>query len=194
MKNLKLKKSAIQILLLSSAAICFNIQAEENTRAKEVKYIQYCQTKNGEVQNLQAQFLGSPSGLSKKYCKFTSDSGRAMIIGLETFSSEKSNIAASFVGILARSVDFTSPLLDGFSWNPASNFCRNLGGSGIGTYSPGGFTDEFGGQMDVCTFADGSSIGKYALLYTSLTDAGDLEDKIIENVNSTPLNISVPNF
>lgn len=145
----------------------------------------YCSQFGGEVVTMQAEFStkhGIVKGLKKNFCQFHVDNG-TQVIGLETFSSSKSNIAATYAKTL-RPIGQDSDLWVGKSTNPSHNVCRNLGGSAIGFFSHGGFADTLG-QSDVCVFGDTSMISAWTLIYMANHRAS--YDEIKRLIKSVPL-------
>jgi hypothetical protein len=145
----------------------------------------YCIQSGGKVEPMQAEFStphGMVHGLTKQFCEFSVDHG-ILSIGLETFSSMQSNIAATYAKKLAP-LDENSPLWAGNAGNPSFNVCKNLGGASIGSFSSGGFANALG-QSDICVFGDASMISAWSLIYMANHRNG--YDHIKELIRSVPL-------
>ena len=145
----------------------------------------YCIQSGGQVEAMQAEFStphGMVHGLTKQFCEFKVDCG-TLSIGLETFSSAQSNIAATYAKTLAP-LDKDSPLWAGGAGNPSFNVCKNLGGASIGSFSSGGFANALG-QSDICVFGDASMISAWSLIYMANHRNGYNHIKVL--IKSVPL-------
>ncbi|WP_367606130.1 hypothetical protein [Legionella sp. W05-934-2] len=152
-------------------------------------WIKHCTDNNGTVEVMPAEFQtggGTAYGFNQHFCTFDINGGFA-VIGLETFASDKSNIAASFTATLP-TIDKNSSLWKGPYANPSANVCKNLGGSSIGfNVASGGFSNRLG-QCDVCVFGDGSMVSSWTLIY--IANGREGYDKIRGAIQSTPLRLS----
>jgi hypothetical protein len=169
-------------------AICGGIIFSQTSLASQ-KDVEYCIAKNGTVETMIAEFEtsdGIQHGFSKKFCTFNLDGG-FIAVGLKTFSSEKQNIAASFIKILPK-IEHDSPLWQGKYANPGINVCKNLGGSNIAfNVVSGGFKNKLG-QSDVCVFGDGSMVSSWSLIY--MANGRNEYNTVKEAIRSEPLKIS----
>jgi hypothetical protein len=137
-----------------------------------------------------AEFLtptGYVQGQSKAFCNFFVDNG-FIAIGLETFSSEEPSIAATFIKKM-HPINDDSPLWKGKFTNPSHNVCKNIGGSGIGFVTSGGFSNSLG-ETDICVFGDGSMVSGWTLIY--MANHRDGYDAVKEQVRAQPMNIPTP--
>lgn len=152
----------------------------------------YCKEKGGSVQDMTALYQtssGSVSGWTDTFCTFERDNGY-IVIGLKTFASPKSNIAATYMKNLGDIAE-GSPLMKGPTGaNPSYNVCKNLGGTAIGFAVSGHFKPNEGGESDICVFGDGSMVSGWSLIYMANHRTG--YDIIKAQVNSKPLNITMP--
>ncbi|WP_133127928.1 hypothetical protein [Legionella nagasakiensis] len=153
-------------------------------------YSDHCANAGGVVEEMVAEFL-TPGrwvqGQSKSFCNFYLDNA-FVSIGLETFSSDKPSIAATYSKRL-REVGADSSLWKGESANPSHNVCKNLGGATIGFVTDGGFANHLG-QSDICVFGDGSMVSGWSLIYMANHREG--YDEIKNQVKAEPLNIRIP--
>jgi len=157
---------------------------------KNEGYITYCQQAGGAVEVMPAEFntaSGYIEGQSKPFCTFLVNDG-FVVIGLETFTSNKPSIAATFIKKLNDIAD-DSLLWRGNYSNPSHNVCKNLGGSSIGFVASGGFTDRLG-ESDICVFGDGSMVSAWSLIYMANHRQG--YDDIKNKVKAQPLPIDIP--
>ena len=168
-------------LVLSPLSYAINTPSDE----------QYCINKDGTVDTMTAQFStqsGFTPGFDAKFCLFEKDNGY-IAIGLQTFSSIKSNLAATFMKKLPQ-LENTSPLWKGEYANPSLNVCKNIGGSSISFHViSGGFTNRYG-QNDICVFGDGSMVSAWSLIYMAGNRPG--YDEVKNNARSLPLDIKMP--
>lgn len=133
----------------------------------------YCIQSGGAVEKMSAK-LGFHSGqaiegYSKYFCNFRLKDG-FVVIGLETFSSKKPSLAATYIKKLD-AIKKDSTLLQGNYDNPSLNFCKNIGGAAIAFLLQGGFTNELG-QTDICVFGDGSMVSSWSLIYMANHEEG----------------------
>ncbi len=166
----------------------------------------YCDQTGGKVISLQNHFdygYGANSydgGLVRNYCLYNDTTGNRAVVGLDTLS-KNSSLAASFVKTLK--IDKTKPLPDKpFHNNPALNVCVNLGGSSMSIqpgYNAGGGVSPYNeedlkflnGEADFCTFADGSSISAWTLIYVASGQRLDIK----KFIRSKPLaNLVTPDI
>jgi hypothetical protein len=150
----------------------------------------FCLQAGGAVEKMPMIFStaqGDVTGFTKPFCTFHVDNG-FISIGLETFSSDKPNIAATYMKQLTEITE-DSPLFKGHSQNPGNNVCLNLGGTTLGSLANGGFTNALG-QSDICVFADGSMVSAWSLIYMANHRAGF--DAIKNSVHAAPLPINMP--
>ncbi|GGI89665.1 hypothetical protein [Legionella impletisoli] len=153
-------------------------------------HARYCQEKGGVVESMPAQYLVPGryvNGASKDFCNFYGENYFASV-GLETFSSDKPSIAATYIKRLGE-IGIDSPLWKGEFSNPGTNVCKNLGGASITFITSGGFVNHLG-QAGVCVFGDASMVSEWTLVYIANHREG--YDAIKEGVNAEPLNIRVP--
>ena len=158
-----------------------------DTRSDE----QYCTDNGGVVDTMTAQYStesGFIPGFDKKFCTFERNNGY-LAVGLETFSSIKANLAATFMKKLPELAS-NSPLWKGEYANPGLNVCKNIGGSSISFHvMSGGFTNNKG-QNDICVFGDGSMVSAWTLIYMAAHRTG--YDEVKNNAHSEPLDIVMP--
>lgn len=167
-------------------SLCAPLYADDS----ESFWAEDCQKAGGEVVEMAATFdtsSGRVTGYQSSFCQFYADGG-IVVIGLETFSSYKPSIAATFIKELGEISD-SSSLWTGTEKNPSHNVCRNLNGTMIGFVSSGGFSNARG-QSDICVFGDGSMVSAWSLIYMANHRAG--YDAIKEQVKASPLNIPIP--
>jgi len=148
----------------------------------------YCVQSGGTVEIMPAEFTtanGLTIGHSKSFCTFTADNG-FIVIGLETFASDKPSIAATYIKTLAE-IDSTSSLLDGKATNPSYNVCKNLNGTMIGFVVNGSFTNA-SGASDICVFGDGSMVSAWSLIYMANHRSG--YEEIKQQVQAEPIVIT----
>lgn len=145
----------------------------------------YCTQAGGTAEMMPAEFTtvnGTIQGQSRSFCTFSANNG-FVAIGLETFSSEKPSIAATYIKTLEELGD-DSPLWRGNSTNPSYNVCKNLNGTMIGFTLHGSFTNSLG-EADICVFGDGSMVSAWSLIY--MANHRDGYDLIREQIRSAPL-------
>lgn len=146
----------------------------------------YCIKSGGSVEKMSAilgftngQFI---EGYTKYFCNFRLKDG-FVAIGLETFSSKKPSLAATYIKKLG-AIDKDSKLLHGTYDNPSLNVCKNIGGAAIEFLLHGGFTNELG-QTDICVFGDGSMVSGWSLIY--MANHEKIYETIKNKVNAEPL-------
>jgi putative hemolysin len=152
----------------------------------------YCTKNGGEVESMSVEYQdlngARVEGFTKDFCSFNIDNG-LIAVGLETFSSEKSNIAATLIKKLDP-LEEDSVLWQGSYNNPSLNVCKNLGGSEVVfNVSSGGFADEKG-ESDICVFGDGSMVSAWSLIYMANGRTG--YDQVKNAVKSEPINMNIP--
>ena len=125
---------------------------------------------------------GPTIGQSKSFCTFSADNG-FIVIGLETFASDKPSIAATYIKTL-KEIDSTSSLFDGLATNPSYNVCKNLNGTMVGFVVNGSFTNALGAS-DVCVFGDGSMVSAWSLIYMANHRSG--YEAIKQQVKAAPM-------
>jgi hypothetical protein len=143
------------------------------------------------VVNAVAQFdtaSGWVDGLSNKFCKFQNAENNLGLIDLQTLSSKKPSIAATYLLSGLDMVELEKVIPEKFEGNPGTLFCQALAGSSITRYTSGGFATKEG-QDEVCVFGDGSKISIWVLVYTS-DDPDYLSMR--KAVRSQPLAINLP--
>lgn len=152
----------------------------------------YCISKGGKVVEMKPRIQtrrGFMYGKSINYCHFnvpTKDGGsRLAILGLDTFGSDKPNLAATFAKKI--NIDIKKPIIGPYKLN-SYNICSTLGGGNIGYLYNGGMFDETKGESEMCFFGDGSSISGWTLIYIG---AGTF-DEIKSNIRSEYLDVSIP--
>lgn len=152
-------------------------------------WVKHCTSNNGTVEIMAAEFQSGGAteyGFNKTFCTFNLNGGFA-VVGLQTFASLNSNIAASYIVTLP-TIEPSSPLWKGPYANPSANVCKNLGGASISfNVGSGGFSNRLG-QSDVCVFGDGSMISSWTLIY--IANGREDYDKIRNAIQSKPLQIS----
>lgn len=152
---------------------------------------EYCSSTGGVVKNLTIELAtthGFAKGLTKKFCTFKVNEGGYVVIGLETYASSTSNIAATWIKRLGEIQD-DSPLFKGDAVNPSANVCRNIAGTTVGFIANGGFADDIG-QSDICVFGDGSMVSAWSLIY--MANGREGYDTIKNQVKSEPFDIYLP--
>ena len=185
MKTISLKSMIIAALLIGASG-AVNAAGEgacriAKDRAAGVKT---------SVVNAVAQFdtaSGWTDGLSNKFCKFET-TNRLGLIDLQTLTSKKPSIAATYLLNGLDMVELEKVIPDNFEGNPGTLFCQALAGSSITRYTSGGFATKEG-QDEVCVFGDGSKISIWVLVYTS-DDPDYLSMR--KAVKSPPLAINLP--
>ncbi|QAU23409.1 hypothetical protein EO087_04955 [Dyella sp. M7H15-1] len=144
-----------------------------------------CVMSGGKVITAVPQFdtesvvLGTPISI----CRFKEDTQLAYV-GLTTLDA-KPSIAATVAFI---KIDPNKPWKLPPQVNPGPALCSLLGGSSIAEYSNGGISTPTDGEVDMCYFGDGSSIGGNTLVYTLL----GTEHSVKQAIQSKPLNITLP--
>lgn len=175
-------------ILTSSLCILGTLSVAQ---AAKLNSAEYCINQGGKVETMVAEYGSGDDvqyGFNKKFCTFEIDGG-FIAVGLETFSSKKSNIAATYITQL-KPLKKYSPLWDGKYSNPSLNVCKNLGGAEIAFNAvSGGFTNNLG-QSDICVFGDGSMVSAWSLIY--MANGRDGYNKVKESIRSEPLNINMP--
>ena len=175
------KKLTVFLMFMSVASAYAN---------KIVDYKVYCREAGGVVEEMPAEIStdnGVIKGQSKMFCNFNIDHG-FISIGLETFSSNKPSIAATYIKSMDEIAN-DSPLWKGTYANPSANVCKNLGGATIGFVAGGGFANQLG-QSDICVFGDGSMVSGWSLIYMAAHREG--YDDVKNKVKANPLNIHIP--
>lgn len=168
------------LLFLTSSLISTPILA----KFKENMHL-YCTKSGGVVENLTVRFStpqGEVIGNSRKFCTFYIDKG-VLQIGLETFASKNSSIAANYIKTLPEITE-DSTLFQGSYTNPSHNFCKNLGGTMVSFVLTGSFSNTLG-QSDICVFGDGSMVSGWSLIYMANHREG--YDAIKNKVKAKPL-------
>lgn len=153
-------------------------------------YSAYCTGAGGTVEEMPAEFntsTGRMIGQTKLFCTFSVDNG-FIAIGLETFSSEKPSIAATYIKTLGE-IGPESALWKASASNPSHNVCKNLGGAEISFVSTGGFTNPLG-ESDICVFGDGSMVSSWSLIY--MANHRDGYDNVKNQVKAEALRINIP--
>jgi hypothetical protein len=151
-------------------------------------YVAYCNSMTGIVHSMTVDYStnhGIVHGFSKDFCQFHVDNG-TIEIGLETYASQSSNIAASYMKTLP-TIDENSDLFKGSYTNPSYNVCNNLHGVMVGFVTTGSFADS--GQSDVCVFGDGSMVSAWSLIY--MANHRDGYDAIKNSARSEPLDLQI---
>lgn len=147
----------------------------------------YCEASGGAVEEMAVELStksGMVTGQSKLFCNFYTNKG-FQAIGLETFSSDKPSIAATYIKKL-KDISKNSPLWLGQYSNPATNVCKNLGGAAVEFITNGGFSNKLG-QSGICVFGDGSMVSSWTLIYMANHREG--YDAIKTAVKAEPLMI-----
>lgn len=150
----------------------------------------YCEQSGGVAEKMPVEFItpeGSILGNPRSFCNFYLKDA-FIAIGLESFSSDKPSIAATYMKKMGEIAD-NSALWEGSSFNPSQNVCTHLGGATVGFISDGGFVNSLG-QSDVCVFGDGSMVSGWSLIY--MANHRDGYDEIKSKVKASPLNITIP--
>ena len=169
--------------ILLATMFTFNIINAHATPSEEESA--YCVSNAGVVHEMTVQYMtnhGLVYGFSDDFCQFRVDSG-IIEVGLSTYASAASNIAATYMKTLP-TIEDDSPLWRGTSSNPSHNVCKNLGGSMVVFAQNGNFTGT-DGQSDICMFGDGSMVSAWSLIYMANHRTG--YDAIKNSVRSEPL-------
>ncbi len=169
----------------SCLGLCLAGESAQLKAAASDEYAAYCTQSGGTVTELVAIFSGAQGhveGYKKYFCQFTPVQG-TLNIGLETFASNKPNIAASYCKNLDE-IKPDSALLRGPYTNPSHNVCLNLGGTMIGYAASGSFGDA-SGESDICVFGDGSMVSGWSLIYMANHREG--YDAVKNRIYSQPL-------
>jgi putative hemolysin len=170
----------MKLFTLLILLIPFSIQASESSLEKE------CKESGGSVISSEAEMstrAGYVKGFKQPFC-FIEKDNRSMMIGLETLGSDKPSIAATY---LLKGIDMKK-IPESKSPNPATDVCRNLGGSSITFYTSGGMTNKYG-QSGMCVFGDGSKVSTWSIIYISMDD-NYMELK--KHIKSKPLALDLP--
>lgn len=172
-------------------ALLFFVSLGASAANKTEDFNAYCIKSGGTVEEMPAEISthsGLVKGQSKMFCNFYINGG-FIPIGLETFASIEPSIAATFIKKMDE-IKKDSNLWKGPYPNPASNVCKNLGGSSISFVASGGFSNHLG-QCEICVFGDGSLVSAWSLIY--MANHRDGYDTVKNLVRAEPLNIHIPN-
>lgn len=131
---------------------------------------------------------GWVKGLQNKFCTFTSTENNTGMVDLQTLTSKRPSIAATYILNGLDMAELMKVVPEGYSGNPATLFCQALAGSSITRYTNGGFATKLG-QDEVCVFGDGSKVSMWSLVY--LSDDPDYLS-IRKAIRSEPLQVDLP--
>ncbi len=123
---------------------------------------QECIQSNGTVISSVTIFdtsMGYVEGLESEFCFVENEEGNSCMIDLQTLTSEKPSLAATY---FLKGVDLEN-LPSPFSIQAV---CQLMKGTSIGYYTNGGYLNKYGVD-EVCVFADSSKVSTWALLYVS---------------------------
>lgn len=184
-------QNAALLLITSTAFSCAYAQTTTDETSAGSGIGSYCikdRTNKGIVKNLWFEYAEGTlmNGVPRRMCQITNGDNMGLVDAGIFFSKDPS-IAATY---LSRGVAVEKlPPFDPNKWaTPSHQFCALL--NGIEMSAIGGWvTSKHGAQNDLCTFADGSALSIYTLIYTSM-DRKFLG--IVSKIKATPLNINLP--